>query len=173
MANGNLMSTWGAMRTTRDLDDLQRLSNDYARELGMSPDMFPKVIFDRSGLAAKPGYQELGYSTPQNTAIDPRGAPFLGYKNPGGFIALSGDSKNYGDTIFHELSHLRAARDLPIPPQRKMDRNGNMSLPYNYPDPTHGFGPFYGGDEPGNPYYESFLRKDSPMNPWSALRYRK
>lgn len=159
-------SSWTHLRTTRDPDDLQGFSDDVARELGLSPDLFPKVIVDRSATKTAPGYEELGYSTPYRVASDPRGAPFLGQKNPGGFIAVSGPQKNYRDTITHELSHLRAQSDLPVRPQRTMDRNGNMSAPYNYPDPTHGFGPFYGGDEPGNPYYDWFLNS----GPWSAAR---
>lgn len=168
MANGNLMSTWGAMRTTRDPDDLQRLSNDYAREMGFSPDLFPKVIFDNSG-----DRRELGYSTPLTRASDPRGAPFVGQTSPGGFIALSpgGDPK---ETIQHELRHLGAYDKAMLRPDQFRSSKVNLSFLDTTHGPSENAGAgFFGGDIQKSPYYEWFLEKDAPMNPWSAIRHRK
>jgi hypothetical protein len=158
VSSGN---SWATLRTTRDPDDLQGLSNDYARELGISPDMFPRVLVD-----APTTNRELGYSTPVRRVSDGRGAPFVGQTSPGGFIALTG-GREYPETIRHELNHLRsnALADLPPDPYRSSPVNPN------YRDTTHGPGEhagagFFGGDIQKSPYYEWFLKP----NPWSGLR---
>jgi len=157
-----------------DTENLQAVSDAYARANAIPPHLFPRVIVRDVIDQNRPNSQAY-FRKGTDIHFNPDGPPPLigqDYRNDGGFIMAKKKSNlNYGDdfssTIAHEMGHAGNAQNMGNPDFRVFPKkpDGTPIDPNEtYIDPTHGpkgAAALFGGKNVKNFYYGD-IREESP-----------